>query len=241
MAYSADLHYGDLPQDKYVLLRYDQNFSLIRKKLESKECNILDVGGYCGDLFNYIKSTGFDVSNVNYHILDYDDTALDIAKKRGITTYKIDFNYDEIDKIVGDKKFDVIVCTEVLEHLLDPARHISKFPKLLKDDGVCLISLPNENTIFHRLYSLFGLGIDQCAFELYKHLHFPTIKMSRAFVSKYFDISKEKYYMNFSGKGSRLGFFGVALKIVPDWAWKRLTSIAPTLLARGVILLGRNK
>ncbi len=76
-------------------------------------------------------------------------------------------------------KFDVVICTEVLEHLVDPVKMVANIKGLMNDNGVVLISLPNENSIYHRIMSLSGKGIDMCAFELYKHLHMPTISQSR--------------------------------------------------------------
>lgn len=241
MSYSADQHYGNIyKDDKYVRMRYGKYLDSIKEKLK-EEVDVLDVGGYMGDLYECIKNQGHNLKNIHYFIVDYDDSAMEIAKKRGINTYKIDFNFQEIDKVTQARKFDVIVCTEVLEHLLDPAKHIAAMSTMLNEQGICVISLPNENTIFHRMYSLFGLGQDQCVFELYKHLHFPTINQSRTFVSKYFDVEKEAYYINMSGKGSRLGWIGKILTVIPDGLWQRMADIFPGLFARGVVFKLKKK
>lgn len=241
MAYNADNHYGFIfKEDKYVRRRFQQYLSLIRDDIKS-EVSILDVGGYMGDLYEFMKIRKIDVSKVAYSIVDYDDSAMEVAKSRGVDTYKIDFNFQSIEEVIGDKKFDIIICTEVLEHLLDPAKHIGSFSKLLKEGGKCIISLPNENTIFHRLYALFGMGIDHCVFELYKHLHFPTIKQSRTFVSKFMKLEKERYYINFGGVGSKMNWAGKLLRLLPDSIWQKIANIFPGLFARGIIFELKNK
>lgn len=235
MGYSAENHYGNMfEQDRYVRRRFAQYFRLIKPELKPG-VKILDVGGYMGDLLEYMKKSGIDTSTVEYHIVDYDDSALEVARKRGALTHKIDFNFQDIADVVAGKKFDIIVCTEVLEHLLDPAKHLGAFPGLLEEGGRCIISLPNENTIFHRLYALSGSGIDQCVFELYKHLHFPTIKQSRKFVSQKMKIKKEEYYINLGGVGSQASWAGKFLRLLPDKAWQKLADVFPGLFARGVI------
>lgn len=238
-SYSADYYYGDLLGDHYMSLRYGQNLSLIAKKINKcKKAEILDVGGYSGDLLGYMKIKGIPPEKIDYHVLDYDKKALKVARERGATPHFFDFNFGSIPEAVKGKKFDIIVCTEVLEHLLDPARHLKSFREILKPKGVCLISLPNENTIFHRIYSLMGLGIDQYPFTLYKHLHFPTVAQAKEFFGTYFKINKVKYYINPGGKGSRFGLVGFFFRLIPDNIWYFLAETFPGLFARGIIMLG---
>jgi len=97
--------------------------------------------------------------------------------------------------------------------------------------------LPNENTLFHRVVSLFGLGIDACAFEDFKHLHLPTIKQSQRFVKKYFNITQKTYYINPGAKGSRAEPLGFIFTLVPDSFWMLLAALAPGLFARGTIFV----
>ncbi|QQG44072.1 MAG: methyltransferase domain-containing protein [Candidatus Roizmanbacteria bacterium] len=228
--------------NKYSILRYQQNYNFLKKKINnSKSLDILDIGGHTGDLYEYLKFIEVPLAKINYQILDNDKGALEIARKRGVKTLKIDFNSKKIEKVFNSKKFDIIICTEVLEHLLYPNRIMNSIKKLLKADGICLISIPNENTIFHRLFTLFGMGIDQYVFREGKHLHFPTIKQSRDFVSSHLKINEYAYFIIFEGKGSRLSWAGIFLKLVPDFIWHKLTIIAPNFFARGSIFLCSKK
>lgn len=241
--YSAEVHYGNLFSDPYMVKRFSQNTDFIKRKMaeSTQKTHILDIGGYTADTFEFMKKYGVDISKINYTVLDYDETALAIAKKRGASVIRMDFNFESISEVVKGKKFDIVICTEVLEHLLDPARHIKEFPSVLNGNGVAIISLPNENTVFHRIYSLIGMGIDQCAFELYKHLHFPTIRQAFSFVSKYFNIVDHTYYINFGGKRTKFEVFAGFLRLIPDPLWYRLTNVMPGLLARGTIFYCEKK
>lgn len=46
-----------------------------------------------------------------------------------------------------DKFFDKILCSEVIEHVLDPVALLKEIRRVLKDDGILSLSIPNENII----------------------------------------------------------------------------------------------
>ncbi len=43
-----------------------------------------------------------------------------------------------------DRAFDRVVCTEVLEHVVDPRRGVAEIHRVLDPDGVAVFSVPNE-------------------------------------------------------------------------------------------------
>jgi 2-polyprenyl-3-methyl-5-hydroxy-6-metoxy-1,4-benzoquinol methylase len=224
---NPNLHYGNVDTDKYMRMRSEAFARMISPKLKSNS-KILEIGCYMASLLDFLPK------GVDYYGVDFDDAAIEAARNKGAKVKKVDFNNQDID---FGEKFDIVVCTEVLEHLMDPHKLMQKIRRLVKDDGYVLISLPNENMIYHRLMSFFGIGIDMCAFELYKHLHLPTIKQNRNFVQKYFRIIKTDYHINPSAKGSRIEIIGKLLTIFPDVFWYTLAKMFPGLFARGIILL----
>lgn len=234
---AAKSHYGNLFDDRFVTMRYAINLDLVKAKIIDKKgkLSILDAGGYTADNLEFWKRSGIITKNIEYHVADYDIGVKKIVESRGGSYTFYDLNFDKLTELFPNKKFDLIICTEVLEHLLDPHRQMKYFQKLLKKDGNLLISLPNENTIIHRLYSLLGYGVDQFPFALYKHLHFPTIKQSRGFVSEYFKIIKSRYYYSIDAKSSKFGFLWIFSFILPEWGWRFLVNQFPSLLARGTV------
>ena len=221
------LHYGQDGFDKYRTLRLETYVRLLSPRIKN-DTKILEIGCYTANLLAFLPK------NVDYYGVDFDGEAIEIAKKKGAKVKAVNLDYEDIDL---DIKFDIVVCTEVLEHLINPHSLIKKISTLVKEDGYVLISLPNENTLYHRIMSLTGKGVDMCAFELYKHLHLPTISQSRNFVSKYFKVLKEEYYIIPSAKGSRSEWIGRCLTLFPDSFWLNLAKIFPGLFARGVIFL----
>jgi ubiquinone/menaquinone biosynthesis C-methylase UbiE len=51
---------------------------------------------------------------------------------------------DLADTRLPDKSFDIIIMSETLEHLLDPPRVLAEVRRILKDDGVFLITVPYD-------------------------------------------------------------------------------------------------
>lgn len=65
---------------------------------------------------------------------------LDISTDAG-TTYVADLCVNNSD-LIPDNRFDIVVCTEVLEHTLQPFNAVNEIERILKPGGVALISVP---------------------------------------------------------------------------------------------------
>lgn len=208
-------------EDKYARIRFDIVVNFIKPFLK-KTSKILDIGCYTGDLLK-ILTQGSD-----YYGVDNDESALRIARERGAKTFLVDF---EIQKLpFENQKFDIIIATEILEHLKDPEKLIVQIKNLLAEHGAVIISLPNECTLYHRLNMLLGRGIDGTGFAPHYHLHFPTLRQNSEFVGKYFKIIKKKYWVHL-GRGK----IEAILSVIPYKFWENITVFFPSLFARGVI------
>jgi 2-polyprenyl-3-methyl-5-hydroxy-6-metoxy-1,4-benzoquinol methylase len=221
----SNLIYGDVLTDKYAKARFMKIAALIAPYIKQNgDTRLLDIGCYTGDLLTVVPK------GVRYFGVDSDSQALKIAEGRGAETLNLDIEKDDIPPKVG--QFDIIVASELLEHLKDPARLLLRIQKLIKPSGVILLSLPNECTIYHRLKMLFGKGIDGTAFAPHYHLHFPTIRQSNQFISGYFDIAKKIYWVHLGGGLSEKVLSKISLKF-----WECLIRLFPSLFARGIIYL----
>jgi len=87
--------------------------------------NILDVGpGY--------KSDGLDIKKINHSInvdiLEGDDKVIEYqSKNKDIDlVVKADFSKDEFHLISDLKKYDIIFCYEVIEHVENPSLFLKK-------------------------------------------------------------------------------------------------------------------
>ena len=100
-------------------------------------CEIGSGGGHVLRLFPDARLTAIDVSTV------FLDTA-----RRNLAGYDVRFVKGEVDKLdLPAASFHRIVCTEVLEHTRDPEAILGAIARLLRADGVVVITVPNDPLI----------------------------------------------------------------------------------------------
>jgi 2-polyprenyl-3-methyl-5-hydroxy-6-metoxy-1,4-benzoquinol methylase len=94
-------------------------------------------GGHVLRMFPHARITAIDVS----------DVFLDTARKN-LAGYHARFLKGEVDKLdLPAESFDRIICTEVLEHTRDPDSILAAIARLLRRDGVAVITVPNDPLI----------------------------------------------------------------------------------------------
>ena len=69
---------------------------------------------------------------------------------------KIDYVSDILSIPVADESFDVIVCTEVLEHVPEPILALQEFSRILKPGGKLLLTAPLGSGIHQEPYHYYG-------------------------------------------------------------------------------------
>lgn len=132
-------------REKLYSEKVDNYFTNVRRDVidlipkEKKNINMLEIGAGDGSTLIYCKKNGYAKSIT------------------GVELCKIDGSLQESDEfsdfIIGDvehmdlgfkeKSFDVILCLDILEHLVDPSALLQKIRTYLKDDGVLITSIPN--------------------------------------------------------------------------------------------------
>ena len=107
---------------------------------QSDFSSILDIGCGNGAICNAIKNK---FSNIDIVGIDSDSEGINIAKKinKDIEFYRTsvaDFHCEELKS----RKFDLIISTEVIEHLYSPQQLPAFCSKYLKQNGRLLITCP---------------------------------------------------------------------------------------------------
>lgn len=90
--------------------------------------------------------------------LDYAESGLVIGQRHGLQGVTGDLNLCPALPF-ADRSFDVIICKDILEHLLEPQAALKEARRVLKDDGYIVISVPNHFYLPLRLRILFGKGL----------------------------------------------------------------------------------
>lgn len=97
-----------------------------------KETEVLDIGCGSSAIGMTLKNAGF----ANLYAVEVDEE----AKERARNFYKI---VESSFEPFADKKFDLILLLDVLEHTPHPEDFLEKVGKLIKPGGTLLISVPN--------------------------------------------------------------------------------------------------
>jgi 2-polyprenyl-3-methyl-5-hydroxy-6-metoxy-1,4-benzoquinol methylase len=94
-------------------------------------------GGQVLKMFPTARLTAIDVSGV------YLDNA-----RRNLAGYDVRFLKGEVEKLdLPPASFDRVICTEVLEHVVDPDSVLAAIARLLRPDGVAVVTVPNDPLI----------------------------------------------------------------------------------------------
>jgi hypothetical protein len=134
----------------FVPAKRDSDIALFEQLRIKQPKNILDFGGGVGLLALPLARAGHDVT-----LADLDSTTLDFAvfraKRRGVTlkVWKSD-----VEAAPPDKKYDIIMCMDVLEHLPKDILHdvVDKLVKLKHARTEIIISAPFGRTSTHPMH-----------------------------------------------------------------------------------------
>jgi 2-polyprenyl-3-methyl-5-hydroxy-6-metoxy-1,4-benzoquinol methylase len=135
--------------------RWSMINQVIKVELDNNESiRILDFG--CGDgrfskmLGKYGTVLGVDIS----------DASISRAKNlmNSSDFYVCDLSSDELINYFREEEFDLIVTTEVLEHVYNQQAFFCNIYRLLKKDGVLILTTPNGKCFKHYFGNLSGKG-----------------------------------------------------------------------------------
>lgn len=120
-------------------------FSKLLRKLQHKTITVLDVGGGTGWLLDLIKKT--DNRTVFTQVVDIDPAAKNIALEHGHAYFE-----GTMEQFNTDRKFELILMLNLVEHVADPLAVLIKARKLLAPGGIILVKTPNTVSLDARLF-----------------------------------------------------------------------------------------
>src|SRR6476469_8542315 len=99
---------------------------------------VLDVG--CG---NGIIARGIGQNGFRVYGIDVSEKA--VEKARSLTTLpNVTFDVISAERLVADgKKYNAVICSEVLEHLHEPRNLLNTLYHSLADNGILIVTVPN--------------------------------------------------------------------------------------------------
>jgi 2-polyprenyl-3-methyl-5-hydroxy-6-metoxy-1,4-benzoquinol methylase len=111
-------------------------------------CDLLEFGSGTGSLISQITSSGFKGSI----------TAVDILSPPAVQPRQVKWMQADLNHPINvpDNSFDIIVSTEVIEHLENPRAIFREFHRLLRAGGKIVVTTPNQESIRSLVALLLG-------------------------------------------------------------------------------------
>lgn len=140
-------------EQKFVKIYYevfDNRIMKVMSMLKGFEGSLLDVG--CGDatITKKFKDT-FGCKVIGVDLIEENIVK---AKEKGIDVKLVDLNCDKLPFKAGS--FDGVFSGEVLEHVVDTERLLDEMKRVLKKDGILLITVPNIANWYNRFLLFLG-------------------------------------------------------------------------------------
>ena len=125
----------------------DQYYTYISNNIEKTGCNmsqfnnVLEIGCSAGGILKFFSDQGHNVKGV-----DYDQKYINYGAQQGL-----DLICGNVDSVLGNGKFDLVVMAHVFEHVLDIHAMVGKLSRLLRDGGYLFINVPgNLNNDYYK-------------------------------------------------------------------------------------------
>jgi len=129
--------------DQYLKNYNEMIVNFFIKKIDKKNCSVLDFGAGIGTLAEIfykktsIKPECFEICQVSQKIL----------LQKG---FKLQ------NEFLNEEKYDLIYSSNVLEHIEQDSKTVADLKKMLKQNGYLIISVPAFNFLFSELDLKFG-------------------------------------------------------------------------------------
>lgn len=143
--------YQDLNRLLIVIRKIIYNFR-VRKisRLINKKSQILEIGCGVGDFLLALKSRGFN----SLEGIEISRFATTIAVGRGLKVRAGDF----LNLFIARNKYDLVVMQHVIEHFSNPDKVRLKLRRVLKLNGMAVITTPNIDSWQRKIFGKYWYG-----------------------------------------------------------------------------------
>lgn len=155
--------------------------------------SVLEVGcggGHVLRLFPYANLTGVDVSGEMLR-----------KARRNLKGYRVALLKGELDELdLPAHSFDRVICSEVLEHVVNPEAVLCGIQRLLRPDGRLVVTFPNDH-----LVNKIKRVIRTCRLTILPpfrriswggddyHLHVWRVSEMRELLSRFFEVQQTRF------------------------------------------------
>jgi len=149
--YPKKLYYTEsLPSRLYSEIICHRKYATITNHV--RDGKVLDVGCGTGGLLSLFKSENWHAYGVEVSKDGY------LVAKQKLGTHV--FNCELRDCRFPSNFFDVVILNHVLEHMLHPVEELEEISRILKNNGILYLSVPNINSLQFRCTKKFWFHLD---------------------------------------------------------------------------------
>lgn len=135
---------------------HESYFSTARKEIlplfPTSAHRVMELGCGAGATLVYLKQQGLADWTCG---VDVHDESLQRAAALGVDE-TVQGNVEELSCLEDEPPFDVILCLDVLEHLVDPWSVVKRISGMLTERGVVIASIPNSQNLRVIVPLIFG-------------------------------------------------------------------------------------
>jgi len=188
---ASEVEFPNSTVDAQRMVSYAKQLLMPIKKGKAKA---LDIGAGYGFFSRAALEQGFQVTAVN------PASAENRIFKQLNGFEPIPLFFEEVD--FGREKFDLVILSQVLEHLVDPFQVLVKVRKLIKPEGVLALAVPNVDAILIKI-----LGSRSSFLGLPQHIiHFSRQGLRAILQRAGFAVSHHSYF-------SRIPYFSISNRL----------------------------
>lgn len=148
--------YGDEQAERYAFIR-----SLLAR-FAPASADVVELGAAPGDQSLGLAQAGYRVTAVDLGLAEWSDRPAG-AMKAALADAGVALVLCDLERTpypLADQSFDVVLLTEVLEHLRDyPARALAEAHRILRPGGILVLTTPNAAYLRSRISLLLGRSV----------------------------------------------------------------------------------
>lgn len=131
---------------QYFEVKWRQRYEIVKQLLKRDVGKLLDVGCGEGHILKFFHEAGWTVEGIDYSSAGLE--SINPAYGKFLSTGDI---YELLNNRSKEARhYDVIWLQNVLEHVLEPVELLKFLKGLLTDDGVLVITVPNDESAYQK-------------------------------------------------------------------------------------------